>query len=137
MRTTIPGALRLACAAISVLAAGSTQEKAEFAGRVLDEHGIVAPLRRFLTLVAEQQGMLHVSLDVDFLDPAYAPGTGTPVVGGFSTQQAMDLIRGLGGLNVIGMDVVEVSPPYDHSEITALAAASVAQELLAAYAART
>ena len=78
----------------------------------------------------------YVSFDVDFLDPAYAPGTGTPVVGGFSTHQALQLIRGLAGLDIIGMDVVEVSPPFDHGEITALAAASVAQELLAAYAAR-
>ncbi len=79
----------------------------------------------------------YVSFDVDFLDPAYAPGTGTPVVGGFSTHQALQLIRGLAGLKIIGMDVVEVSPPFDHSEITALAAASVAQELLAAFAARS
>lgn len=78
----------------------------------------------------------YVSFDIDFLDPAFAPGTGTPVVGGFSTHQALELIRGLGDLNIIGMDVVEVSPPYDHSEITAYAAASVAQEMLAAYAAR-
>lgn len=76
----------------------------------------------------------YVSFDVDFLDPAYAPGTGTPVVGGFSTHQALMLIRGLAGLNIIGMDVVEVSPPFDHGEITALAAASVAQEMLAAFA---
>lgn len=76
----------------------------------------------------------YVSFDIDFLDPAFAPGTGTPVVAGFSTLQALQLIRGLAGLNIIGMDVVEVSPPYDVSEITALAAASVAQELLAAYA---
>jgi agmatinase len=78
----------------------------------------------------------YVSFDVDFLDPAYAPGTGTPVVGGFSTHQALQLIRGLAGLNIIGMDVVEVAPPFDHSEITALAAASVAQEMLAAYTLR-
>ena len=79
----------------------------------------------------------YVTFDVDFLDPAYAPGTGTPVVGGFSTHQALMLIRGLVGLNIIGMDVVEVSPPFDHGEITALAAASVAQELLAAFATRS
>ncbi|KAA2286078.1 agmatinase [Arenimonas fontis] len=77
----------------------------------------------------------YVSFDVDFLDPAYAPGTGTPVVGGFSTHDALRLVRGLAGLDIVGMDVVEVSPPYDHAEITALAAASVAQELLAALAA--
>lgn len=76
----------------------------------------------------------YLSFDVDFLDPAFAPGTGTPVVGGFSTHQALQLIRGMAGLNIIGMDVVEVAPPFDHSEITALAAASVAQEMLAAFA---
>jgi agmatinase len=78
----------------------------------------------------------YITFDVDFLDPAFAPGTGTPVVGGFSTHQALQLIRGLAGLDIVGMDVVEVSPPYDHAEITALAGASVAQELLAAFASR-
>lgn len=78
--------------------------------------------------------LCYVSFDIDFLDPACAPGTGTPVVGGFSTHHALSLIRGLAGLRIVGMDVVEVSPPYDHAEITALAGASIAQELLAAYA---
>ena len=78
----------------------------------------------------------YVSFDIDFLDPAFAPGTGTPVVGGFSTHHALSLIRGLAGLRIVGMDVVEVSPPYDLSELTALAGASIAQELLAAYASR-
>ncbi|PRH82151.1 agmatinase [Arenimonas caeni] len=78
----------------------------------------------------------YITFDVDFLDPAFAPGTGTPVVGGFSTHEALRLVRGLAGLRVVGMDVVEVSPPYDHAEITALAAASVAQELLAVAACR-
>ena len=78
----------------------------------------------------------YVSFDIDFLDPAFAPGTGTPVVGGFSTHDGLRLIRGLAGLQIVGMDVVEVSPPFDQSEITALAGASIAQELLAAYASR-
>lgn len=78
----------------------------------------------------------YVSFDIDFLDPAFAPGTGTPVVGGFSTHDALRLIRGLTGLQIVGMDVVEVSPPFDHADITALAGASIAQELLAAYASR-
>ncbi len=72
----------------------------------------------------------YISFDIDFLEPACAPGTGTPVVGGFTTAQALTLLRGLAGLNVIGLDVVEVAPPYDHAGITALAAASIAQELL-------
>jgi agmatinase len=78
----------------------------------------------------------YLSFDVDFLDPAFAPGTGTPVVGGFTTHEALRLVRGLAGLDIVGMDVVEVSPPYDLSELTALAAASVAQEMLAALASR-
>lgn len=73
---------------------------------------------------------LYVSFDVDGLDPAFAPGTGTPVMGGISSWQALELMRGLRGLNLIGMDVVEVSPPFDHAEITALAAATVAYEWL-------
>jgi agmatinase len=73
---------------------------------------------------------LYLSFDVDGMDPAYAPGTGTPVVGGLASWQALELIRGLKGLNLIGMDVVEVSPPYDHAEITALAAATVAHDWL-------
>ncbi len=73
---------------------------------------------------------VYISFDVDGLDPAFAPGTGTPVTGGLASWQALELIRGLGGLNLVGMDVVEVSPPYDHAEITALAAASVAHDFL-------
>jgi len=67
----------------------------------------------------------YLSFDIDFLDPAYAPGTGTPVCGGFSTWQAQKFIRSLNGINFIGADLVEVSPAYDNSEITALAAASI------------
>ena len=73
---------------------------------------------------------VYISFDIDGLDPAFAPGTGTPVVGGLASWQALEFIRGLEALNLIGMDVVEVSPPYDHAEITALAAASVAHDFL-------
>jgi len=73
---------------------------------------------------------VYISFDVDGLDPAFAPGTGTPVMGGLASWQALELIRGLGSLNLVGMDVVEVSPPYDHAEITALAAATVAHDWL-------
>lgn len=72
----------------------------------------------------------YVSFDVDCLDPAFAPGTGTPAVGGLSTDSALKIIRGLAGCHLIGMDIVEVSPPYDHGEITALAAATLGLELL-------
>ncbi len=73
---------------------------------------------------------VYVTFDVDCLDPAFAPGTGTPAVGGLSTESALKIIRGLVGCHLIGMDIVEVSPPYDHGEITALAAATLGLELL-------
>ena len=72
----------------------------------------------------------YVSFDIDCLDPAFAPGTGTPVVGGLSTARALQILRGLAGLNLVGMDLVEVSPPFDHSGITSLAAATLALEFL-------
>lgn len=102
--------------------------------RWLHAHGADACIAAIHERVGDRK--CYVSFDIDFLDPAFAPGTGTPVVGGFSTHDALRLIRGLAGLNIVGMDVVEVSPPYDHSELTALAGASIAQELLAAYASR-
>ena len=85
-----------------------------------------------LKIIKERAGdtPVYISFDVDGLDPAFAPGTGTPVMGGLASWQALELIRGLGDLNLIGMDVVEVSPPYDHAEITALAAATVAHDWL-------
>lgn len=79
---------------------------------------------------------LYISFDIDGLDPAFAPGTGTPVAGGLASWQALELIRGLGDCNLIGMDVVEVSPPYDHAEITAIAAATIAHDWLCLLAAK-
>lgn len=79
---------------------------------------------------------LYISFDVDGLDPAFAPGTGTPVAGGLASWQALELIRGMGDLNLVGMDVVEVAPAYDHSEITAIAAATVAHDWLCLLAAK-
>ena len=107
--------------------------------RVLDARELHAQgIDAAVAAIRERVGVAkcYVTFDIDFLDPAYAPGTGTPVVGGFSTHQALQLVRGLAGLDIVGMDVVEVSPPFDHGEITALAGASVAQELLAAFASR-
>jgi agmatinase len=71
-----------------------------------------------------------LTFDIDFLDPAYAPGTGTPVPGGFSTAEALELVRGLADCNIIGYDIVEVSPPYDPTGITAIAAAGLMQEFI-------
>ncbi len=73
---------------------------------------------------------VYISYDIDSLDPAYAPGTGTPEIGGLTSMQAMELIRGLHGLNFVGCDLVEVSPPYDTSGNTALTAANLVYELL-------
>ncbi len=72
----------------------------------------------------------YVTYDIDSLDPAFAPGTGTPEIGGLTTMQAMELIRGLRGLNIVGADMVEVSPPYDTSGNTALVAANLIFEIL-------
>ena len=75
---------------------------------------------------------VFLSFDVDFLDPAYAPGTGTPEIAGFSTHEAVAFLRALRGIRLAGCDVVEVSPPYDSpGQLTALAAANVLWELLA------
>ena len=73
---------------------------------------------------------VYVSYDIDSLDPAYAPGTGTPEIGGLTTPQAMELIRALKGLDIVGCDLVEVSPPYDTSGNTALTGANILFELL-------
>jgi arginase family enzyme len=75
-------------------------------------------------------GNAYLSFDIDALDPAFAPGTGTPEIGGLATWQTQAILRRLGGVNFVGADVVEVSPAYDVAEITALAGATVAYEYL-------
>jgi agmatinase len=77
------------------------------------------------------QGPTYISFDVDSLDPAFAPGTGTPEVGGLSTREAMELVRGCAGLDIVGGDVVEVAPQYDATTNTAQAAAQMLFEILA------
>jgi len=102
--------------------------------RWMHAHGMPACIEAIRARVGARP--CYVSFDIDFLEPACAPGTGTPVIGGFTTVQAQQLLRGLGELDIRGMDVVEVAPAYDHAGITALAAASLAHELLCAHAAR-
>ena len=85
-------------------------------------------------IVGEQKA--YLTFDIDCLDPAFAPGTGTPVSGGLSSAQALGILRGLRGIDFVGGDVVEVAPAYDVGQVTALAAAHVAYEFLALYAAR-
>ena len=72
---------------------------------------------------------LYLSIDIDVLDPAFAPGTGTPEIAGMTTREIVNVIRGLSGLNLISADVVEVAPAYDHAEVTSLAAATIIYEL--------
>ena len=79
---------------------------------------------------------VYLTFDIDCIDPAFAPGTGTPVCGGLNTHQALSILRGLQGINLIGMDLVEVAPQYDVGEITALAATALAMEMLYLYANR-
>jgi agmatinase len=78
----------------------------------------------------------YLSFDVDCLDPAFAPGTGTPVAGGLTSAQALMMLAALGSVRFVGCDVVEVSPPYDHADVTAIAAATVAQHYLGLLASR-
>jgi agmatinase len=99
----------------------------EFAGL-----GTATTVRRIHEVVGD--GPAYVSFDIDSLDPAFAPGTGTPEVGGLTTREALELIRGCAGLDVIGGDVVEVAPQYDATTNTAQAAAQMLFEILAVVA---
>src|SRR5436190_15021043 len=98
------------------------------------ERGPQATAERVREVVGDRPA--YLTFDVDALDPAFAPGTGTPEIGGLFSWQAQVIFRRLAGLSFRGMDVVEVSPPYDVSEITALAAATLAWEYLALLAPR-
>jgi agmatinase len=92
------------------------------------EHGTAAVVKKVHEIIGKRK--VYLTFDIDCLDPAFAPGTGTPVAGGLSSAQALAILRKFVGLNIIGMDVVEVAPAYDHSEITALSAAQIAAEML-------
>jgi guanidinopropionase len=93
-----------------------------------EDLGIDAVLAEARRVVGQEP--TYITFDIDSLDPAYAPGTGTPEFGGFTSREANRMLRGLRGLDLVGADVVEVSPPFDPSGATALAAANVAFELL-------
>jgi agmatinase len=97
------------------------------------ELGIPAVIERVRERVGDAKA--YVSFDVDFVDPAFAPGTGTPEIGGFTSREAQEFVRGLAGLDIVGCDVVEVLPPYDGpGQITALLAANVAHEFISLFA---
>lgn len=91
-------------------------------------NGVGATIEKMKQVVGSKNA--YLSFDIDGLDPAFAPGTGTPVCGGLSTWQAQTIIRNLGDINIVGMDLVEVAPAYDHAEITALAAASLLMDFI-------
>jgi len=103
---------------------------------VLDNHwvheqGAEAVAAKIKEVVGDN--LCYLTFDIDCLDPSFAPGTGTPVIGGLSTYQAQRILRGIEGVNIIGMDVVEVAPAYDNSGITALAGVSLALDMLCLY----
>mgnify|MGYP000063309282 CR=1 FL=1 len=92
-------------------------------------HGVDAALDRVLDRVGSRP--VYLSVDIDVLDPAHAPGTGTPEPGGLTTRELQLLLRGLAGVDLVGCDVMEVAPAYDHAELTTIAAANLAYEMLA------
>lgn len=113
----------------------STDYEKEAGIHILDMQGVHEPSRReaFLHTLRETAGSgpCYLTFDVDGVDPAFAPGTGTPVVGGLTSFEALNMMRSFRGLQFIGGDVVEVAPPYDHSEITSLLGAAIALEIAA------
>lgn len=92
------------------------------------ENGVVRTVEKIKRLVGNNKA--YLTFDIDCLDPSFAPGTGTPVCGGLTTHQAQSIIRGLDGIDFVGMDMMEVAPAYDHAEITSLAAASIVLDYL-------
>ena len=92
------------------------------------EMGLETLVKTILERVGDKPCFL--TFDIDFVDPAYAPGTGTPEVGGFTSLEALELVRNIKDLNFVGFDLVEVLPAYDHGEITAYLAANIVFEYL-------
>ncbi|WP_314428388.1 agmatinase [uncultured Microbacterium sp.] len=100
----------------------------------IEEHGVKAGIQRILQRIGDAP--LYISIDIDVLDPAHAPGTGTPEAGGLTSRELLRILRALGEKNIVGADVVEVSPAYDHAQITGIAASHVVYELVSLLAAR-
>ena len=94
----------------------------------LQTHGVAHVVKRIRDRVGDHP--LYLSIDIDVLDPAHAPGTGTPEIAGMSSRELVNIIRGLQGLDLVAADIVEVAPAYDHAEITSLAAATIAFEMV-------
>ncbi len=100
----------------------------------IEEHGVEAAIERLRARIGTAP--LYISIDIDVLDPAHAPGTGTPEAGGLTSRELLRMLRALNDLEIVGADVVEVSPAYDHAQLTAVAASHVVYELLSAMAPR-
>lgn len=98
----------------------------------IDEIGVSSVIERLREQIGEHP--TYVSVDIDVLDPAYAPATGTPEMGGLHSRELLRLIRGFAGANLVGADIVEVAPAYDQAEITAVAAANLAYEFISLFA---
>jgi agmatinase len=93
--------------------------------------GVAGTVERMRERLADRP--IYVSVDIDVLDPSHAPGTGTPEAGGMTSRELLGILRGLAGAKVVSADVVEVAPAYDHAEITGIAAAHVAYELISVF----
>jgi len=100
----------------------------------LDVIGVAETVQRIKDRLGDTP--VYVSIDIDVLDPSYAPGTGTPEMGGLHSRELLAVLRGLDGINIVGADVVEIAPSYDHASITALAGATLVFDLLALMANR-
>jgi len=101
----------------------------------IDDLGISEIIRRIRRRVGDNP--VYLSLDIDVIDPGLAPGTGTPEAGGWTVREVKRIIRGLAGLNFVGADLVEVSPAYDHAEITGIAAADLIHDFLSLFLSET
>lgn len=96
----------------------------------VESDGLAAVIERMLARLGDRP--VYVSVDIDVLDPAHAPGTGTPEAGGLTSRELLTMIRALRAVTIVGADVVEVAPAYDHAQLTAVAASHVAYEILSA-----
>jgi len=101
----------------------------------VEEEGIQAAIDRMRARIGDKP--LYISIDIDVLDPSHAPGTGTPEAGGLTSRELLRALRGIADLNIVGADVVEVAPAYDHAQITGVAASHVVYELITAMARRS
>lgn len=98
----------------------------------IEEHGVAAAIGRVRDRIGDRP--LYISVDIDILDPAHAPGTGTPEAGGLTSRELLRMLRALTELNIVGADIVEVAPAYDHAQITGIAAAHVVYEIMTSMA---